>query len=331
MSKKCSIFLNNITCIDHAYMNQNTNCISGGSFLASFLVSGEVEGDEQVVVDFSTLKKDIKNIVDCRENGFDHKLWVHPDEWLRVEFYTAATYGSDFVEDEVPQERVLLYSQGVDFDLPRNSIHYFAYKARPYKGNFAEQEMYEKLIAEHVEAELKKRYPSVEVTCFLSAKPDYFPTEHLSLREMFRYTHGLKNSTSWACQNIAHGHLSFIQFNVDNSGMAQIPGQMDAVAAEMEALRDAIDDAVFVYDTNIEEETNDHVIVKYTTEERGLFEATYYKGVAKVVILPEETTIENLTQHLVQRFCNLETLKKYKVVSIALSEGLQKGSIFHID
>ena len=69
------LFLSDLTVVDHAYIDDSGNVV-GGSFNPTFYVAGNVDPVEQVVVDFSTIKKDIKNIIDSRLIGFDHKLWV---------------------------------------------------------------------------------------------------------------------------------------------------------------------------------------------------------------------------------------------------------------
>jgi 6-pyruvoyl-tetrahydropterin synthase len=69
-----TLFLNKITVIDHALINRE-GLVQGGSYNLSVKVSGEVKGEEQVVVDFSKLKSSIKNLIDDTEKGYDHKLW----------------------------------------------------------------------------------------------------------------------------------------------------------------------------------------------------------------------------------------------------------------
>lgn len=75
MKQISSMFLRNVTCIDHAFVD-NRGFIEGGSFHQEIIVTGEVDEHEQVVVDFSSVKKQIKAIIDAKETGFDHKLWI---------------------------------------------------------------------------------------------------------------------------------------------------------------------------------------------------------------------------------------------------------------
>jgi hypothetical protein len=62
--------------------------------LELFALSLQIPSTEKVVVDFSTVKKSIKEIIDHKETGFDHKLWVI-EGWSKCEVII-----SDGVSDE---------------------------------------------------------------------------------------------------------------------------------------------------------------------------------------------------------------------------------------
>ena len=77
---RSTMFLNDLTVVDHAYIDDN-GCIVGGSFNPCFEVSGTPDAVEKVVVDFSTIKHDLKEMIDRHnfvfsKNGFDHKVWI---------------------------------------------------------------------------------------------------------------------------------------------------------------------------------------------------------------------------------------------------------------
>ena len=72
---RSTMFLSDVTVLDHAYID-DSGFIVGGSFHPCFNVSGEIDGTEQVVVDFSAIKKQIKALIDSKETGYDHKLWI---------------------------------------------------------------------------------------------------------------------------------------------------------------------------------------------------------------------------------------------------------------
>ena len=52
-------FLTHVSCVDHAYIDNN-GCVVGGSFHPNFIIGGTPDPVEKVVVDFSTVKKDVK-------------------------------------------------------------------------------------------------------------------------------------------------------------------------------------------------------------------------------------------------------------------------------
>ena len=181
---KSSMFLKNITVIDHAYIGRDGRQ-HGGSFHASFDVSGRVDANEQVVIDFSTVKKDIKSIVDDKVNGFDHKLW----------FLTAYSEGAVAISSS---KEVTVKTSALEITAPQDII-------RMVDCDNYDTTKLSKIVGDYVETELAKKHPGIElkVTCVLNEEP----VAKGYRVEMFRYSHGLRNSTSWGCQNIAHGHL----------------------------------------------------------------------------------------------------------------------------
>ena len=68
-----TMFFSQPTVIDHAYIDQEGRVV-GGSFNPDFLVTGEIDPKEKVVIDFGTGKKQIKALIDHKEFGYDHKL-----------------------------------------------------------------------------------------------------------------------------------------------------------------------------------------------------------------------------------------------------------------
>lgn len=297
---KSSMFLKNITVIDHAYIGRDGRQ-HGGSFHASFDVSGRVDANEQVVIDFSTVKKDIKAIVDDKVNGFDHKLW----------FLTSYSEGAVAISSS---KEVTITTSALEITAPQDII-------RMVEANDYDAAKIGKIIGAYVETELSKKHPGIDlkVECILNEEPIVKGYRV----EMFRYSHGLRNSTSWGCQNIAHGHLSFLEL-YPGEGWRQdcldCQQAADAIAAN---LTREWDGAVLIDEANVIEDCESYVAISYTTP-RGKFYAKYRKPFCKVKILPHETTIE----HIVEAFC-AETgywLERGHVGRIAISEGLSKGA-----
>jgi hypothetical protein len=283
---RSSIFLNEISVIDHSYID-DTGFLRGGSFLCSFIVTGEVDETEKVVVDFSTIKKDIKNIIDKHsrnpnENGFDHQLWVingYSD-------YTKTQNGND-VYISTPICKLQAPGQ---FVKEFNGVSYFS----------AEQ-----AIADHVLTALNVNYPNINlsVECKLSETPVFPPFSTNFNHILFRYVHGLKDSTSMGCKNLHHGHLSYICIE-DTQHLLKIQSELQSV--------------IFVNEQNIISQVNDLLEIGYEIDGEGVFNAKYDTSKLKTIILKTETTIEYLLEYFIQHYDI--TGKVY------ISEGLNKGA-----
>ena len=313
------MFLNHLTIVDHAYID-DTGEIIGGSFNPSFLVSGDVDPTEQVVVDFSTVKKQIKNIVDCPEKGFDHKLWVLNDSAVTCTEY------SDVDANGLIEQRIMLVTPIVQLDVPLNAVKFV--DATSYTistiGN---------ALAKYVTDEIKVTHPSVTVQVVNDCNAHvlshfthdgivYCAATELE-REVvrFSYVHGLKDSTSWGCKNIAHGHLSFIQLFTHNALISSHRSEMMGLEYD---IAQEINGTTFIRKENVVHQDEDQLIIEYTTESRGRFKATYNLADTKVVVLDTETTIENLVSYIKGKFS--DRLKDLRVDAIFVSEGLSKGA-----
>ena len=284
---RSSIFLSDLTVVDHAYIDDKGRVI-GGSYNPGFIVTGEVSDDESVVVDFSTVKKDLKTHMDKHlynmdYNGFDHKLWV-------IEGHSNCELSED-------GDRVNILSPAFIGDFPSDAIRYIE---NPSNDLYSEDFVGEQF-ASHLTGCLSQIYPNIniDVKCFNTTNvhliDPYKPIEY------FRYSHGLKNSTSIGCQNLGHGHLSFIQHD-------------DPVLCE--TIADFLNNAVFINAENIVYEDDDELSIEYTSQ-RGFFSGTYNKKLNKIIVLDTETTIEWIG-HYVQT--------TYGIHDFYISEGLSKGT-----
>ena len=266
---RSSIFLSDLTVCDHAYIN-NKGQVIGGSFNPGFIVTGEIDPTEKVVVDFSTIKKDIKHFIDrhlhdVEKNGFDHKLWF-------IEGYSEGSLihniNGTYTINSFPSM----------ITLPTDAIKYIP-QVPGYESEYSVNYI-GKAFEIYLTELLSEKYPLVNITveCFNNVNV------HLIDKSLpynyFTYSHGLKDSTSYGCQNIAHGHLSFIQHNSPKIGL------------EIAAL---LDEAVFINKENIINETEHHIQIEYTTV-RGTFNAVYDKALNKIIVLDTETTIELIAE-----------------------------------
>jgi len=301
------MFLNNITAVDHAYIDDK-GMIIGGAVNPTMFVSGEIDPVENVVVDFSTVKKDIKHIIDAKYSGFDHKLWI-------IEGYSLYTKSEETNEGR----NVRIETPCVIIDAPIDAYK-FIKKNGPYPEDFKEQ------VAARMEIELVEelaiKYPNVNISISLDFDEGFWGNSRMDTPMMpFRYVHGLKDSTSWGCQNIAHGHLSYIAASGSNHLEAEMICQK--IAAKL-------DKTIFIRSENITHVDIDKMVLGYETA-RGKFEMTILNGTfefGSVTIIDTETTIEHLVSHIAEEY--RDDLKAAGVRLLFVSEGLNKGAVAEI-
>ena len=293
-----TMFLNDLTIVDHAFID-DTGMVVGGSFNPSFLVTGKVDEQEQVVVDFSKIKKEIKTLIDHAETGFDHKLWI------------SRTWSNLVSVTELENNRLQIVTPHHTMQLPADAVRWFEFTS--YDDNHIGEHF-----AEYLTLELDKKYPGIEVVCNNSCYPHIIrataPGTKLTPPMPIRYFHGLKHSTSFGCRNLFHGHLSFIQLQCDDGA------DNETVIELMRTINNEWDFCMYVYNANL----RDKNVVAYTTEGRGYFEDVFSEQV-KHKIFDTETTIENLVAQLVKQ--HKEELLAAKVTAVFFSEGLSKGAV----
>ena len=221
--KRSSMFLNDITNVDHAYINSD-GMIIGGSYRPKMIITGVVDPIENVVVDFSTVKKTIKQSIDDLETGFDHKLW-----WI-----DGVSKGKISFKDG----RVSVKTTFVEIEGPANIVRVISGGEIP--------------IQDHVFSCLDKIYPEsdIEVECNLTNDFD-LPFWMNTQPHLFRMVHGLKVSTSVPCQNIGHGHLNFLGAETNDILNSNIT---------LAKIADTLDSKVFAWSDNLK--GND--LIKYS-------------------------------------------------------------------
>lgn len=317
---QATMFLCDVSVVDHAYID-NRGLVIGGSFHPSFLVSGNIDPEEKVVVDFSTIKKQLKKEIDDDAVGFDHKCWI-------IEGYSdivsMAIDGKEvtFAELNAPDdgngiywdETINIITSACSFVAPRSAFKFIQtqHMVNPvYSTEHAGQFM---------EEYLNKYFNQYGITvkCKNSERVHHYRTG--VAMSTFRYTHGLKDSTSWGCQNLAHGHYSFIELN------AYFEEEEDQSLTQ--SIADHLDNAVFINRENIVNECDKFIEIEYTSE-RGHFWAQYCKGANKIIVLDTETTVEYLIEYVATEF--KEDLNRLCISELFVSEGLSKGAYMSFD
>ena len=301
-----TMFFSQPTVIDHAYIDQEGRVV-GGSFNPDFLVTGEIDPKEKVVIDFGTGKKQIKALIDHKEFGYDHKLWIIPG-------FSNAEY------DRLENDRIKITTPVCELGGPIDMIR-VCEVARDYSTAEIGQELQAFLTRE-----LGKQHPGIKVEVHNSTTAHVFRDARPMV--FFRYVHGLKNSTSWGCQQPSHGHLSFLQAEPEvwepfDVGMGT-GGQIEAL---LHQIRKAVDNAIFVWDENIDfnKSNGEWIAIDYTTAARGRFTCKYLNSAFNIVVLPHETTVELLAEYIEERWG--PELQKAGVKQLFVSEGLSKGAV----
>lgn len=325
---KSTMFLNDLSVVDHAYITEH-GVVRGGSFNPSFLVSGEIDPVEQVVVDFSTIKKQLKAAIDDKSVGFDHKLWIIKG-FSCCDILVDGQVVSNFdvlVDHSVYGELtpITVKTPTTELTVPKNAIKFVIPTTQAHSSYTIDNVGL--WFAEFLNAWFNG---SVEVECFNNINAHTLYPQSSNPIGYFTYAHGLKDSTSWGCQNIAHGHLSFIQLETDASAEVQ-RDIISIICADL-------DGTVFINRDNIVDSETDSttVVIQYTTP-RGTFKGKYpaedwnlcdtviQSSPMKTIVLETETTIEFLVEYI--HACYGDLLARHNVTRIFVSEGLSKGAV----
>lgn len=289
-----TIFLQNISQIDFAMLDPERLIPVGGSYQLNAFVKGSIDYLEQVVIDFSTIKKKIKEFVDDKNKGFDHKFWIPINSLKDNKIVIDENYDSESIKIETPNFITIV---------PHNAV-------RSYE---------DRIIESYLHGLLSKEYPNsnIQVSIWFSSLPT-IPSMIQGTEIEFNYIHGLKNSTSWGCQNISHGHQSWLSF-VDKHNFGV---KIDYILKSK--IENFIQDAVFIWKENIVAKLSGGGIkIEYETE-RGHFEAIYKGDKNNIIILDTETTVENLAKWFVNKF--KDEISNKEISGIWFSEGLTKGA-----
>jgi hypothetical protein len=297
-----SIFINSVTVIDCARFSPERGEFVGDSFNLHTFISGDANGQEEVVVDFSSGKKLIKAAIDghvfhqenasqgdrSKDNGYDHKTWITED---LVQQYSE---NGRYIELEGPKGfRMAAPSNAVKI-LPKDVL-------TNLEGGSTKELQY------HIKGFLEASIPGFSFEVFLDRSPFTNCSSHLFGKEFntigFQYLHGLKQSTSYGCQNIFHGHGSVVSSE-----------DLDAAIAIAKYL-----DGGYLYEAKSVSPQLPNFA--YETPERGAFSLTISEDpTIKLIDIGGEPTIENLSQHVAQV---LQIRAPFLI-----SEGLQKGAYY---
>lgn len=280
VDSKGRLIVNNITQIDCAVVDQKGN-LKGASYNVTALVSGGWDKDEQVIVDFSKIKKTLKELIDDKEYGFDHKLLVETelDYWIEEDFI--------FGNESYYNDNLFVKGDGHSFNLNFN----------------------EKVLSDYL-----SQKTGLKIEIVLDEEPllSYFNKDELFA---FRYTHGLKNSSSFGCQNILHGHKSFIRVEDKKHNALN---ELSKIVAK------ALDGVYFV---NVDYFDSNDTTVTYKSRERGKWylQFNYLERKQRIIVMSVDPTIENIVSYVAKNLLIPLSSPDEEIGGIFISEGLTKG------
>ncbi|TPG60146.1 hypothetical protein [Ewingella americana] len=328
-----TIFFANQNCIDFGFLRAD-GCPIGYSVNPSFTLTGRIEEKEQVVIDFSDAKKKLKQFMD---DSFDHRLVVFKNA-------DGSLLGVESTETNAENRTVFHLKNALGrIELPEDAFCIVDIVGEsPDVDSFVQNNL-QIFLKDYCEKALLAHYGfavevQVKMATLMMSYGDLNNTVFPTLK--FNYVHGLKNSTSYGCKNIGHGHLSYLHFEHDIKLPDQhSPDNKLVIEAfkEYSHLEKVLTNCIFVKRENLDHQQNgdeEFMVISYSTEERGFMEMTlnvneleHYPDV-NIHICDKETTIENLAERIseiIARECpNLSGF----VNQLFVSEGLTKGCVY---
>lgn len=316
MNNIATLVFDRMTCIDHAKLTVNEDgqhILSGGSYNATVIVTGLIEQEESVVIDFSACKSIIKRTIDDPEVGIDHKLWVMAD------------YHRHQLKVTNLEKTCRVECGNFSCEVDGNSFIIF---------NGSDLRQVERLLEIRIEEALTAILGNDVISKVVVQLDDLPINNKVGTTHAFRYAHGLKDSSSKACQNIVHGHQSYFQLLDENylpieSIYNQASNDYSALLAGLEKVRKELDGTYFVYSDNVIELDGNVINIGYNSQSRGQFKLSLDFTVNKVVTLPTETTVEYLSQYVAE-YINPLVQEYPEITYIKVSEGLTKGAIVEV-
>ena len=317
------IYWDNVTDVDHAILLPNGNMV-GNSYIVRASAEGTNDNEEAVIIDFSAGKKKLKAY--CDEH-IDHRLWVN------TRYHKVIDNGDTVIVKATHRNKVTF-----EAELPKDAIFVQSFtdtNANTYR---------------YIEDCVRRAND-------LTAMGVSTPTTKISLmkapiafnedRIYFRYTHGLPTSTSYGCQNICHGHLSYIELiprpcapyrlnrNILLKQLFKSLGVKytgKACGFSIKPYSPTLTNFHFVCPEHCETfddtngisysiKTNSRGVMKHKIQPTGVLQDSY--GYA-IVQTPKLSTIENLSEFFREKIKEVcpQLLQQY---DIRISEGLSKG------
>ncbi len=311
--------MNNVTSVDMGYVDIN-GVIQGMSFNPYITVEGPIEADEQVIEDFGSIKKRIKAAIDDKMKGYDHKL-VYDAQDCNLE------------PMHLPDRSYLATKSGTIISGQTVAFRRLDYSSFKNTGKHVWDVM-----AIELEGYLNSLFSPFKFTVNADTIMAPLPPSHSTPYGVavtrpvdFSYTHGLPRSTSWGCQFIAHGHMSFVQLLMRRDPMPfrfdpdmpfyEPPNVFDLV----DRISVDLDGSYFVNKEAHQKTYAGSDYIRYTSRDRGVFELQMPSDTKKLAVLDTDTTVENIASYVWKKWES--EFQELRVSGMYISEGLSKGAL----
>ncbi|MDA8621769.1 6-carboxytetrahydropterin synthase [Psychrosphaera sp.] len=283
------LFVNDLTVIDFSYLCTQRGMV-GESWIVDLTLHGELD-EQNMVLDFSKVKKQVKRIID---DTVDHKLAI-PTEFSGVN--VEHIDGQDYIKVEFES----LGGEKIAISSPSDAYC------------FVDADKIEMShVIKHLASVIKPQLPTNVKKVELSLRAEEISGFY------YHYTHGLKKHDG-NCQRIAHGHRSKIQVFENEMKSPRLEKEVSKVWEDIYVATD--EDEVSDAELEFISKTQSQVAYKYESSQ-GKFELAMEKS--SVYSMPVDTTVELIAQYLADKLKAQYPDNSYKVVAY---EGVAKGAI----
>lgn len=300
-----SLFFRKTSVIDHAIMGPEG--IRGGSYNLNFTASLPKEkfDEEAVVVDFSSGKKEVKELIDrhvpdSHINGWDHKVWVPTRD-------TSVTSGDGIIRVED------------DFAIISGPSDMFRFVDCTHE-DLVKQDVIEWFMTQYLNTFINTDV-DYQVKLDQEAYQEAYPYEVEGVevsRAYFDYYHGLRNSSSFGCICVAHGHKSFVDVVTDPKD--------HLIGYDIAATIAGLLNHQYIYHKDVLHAG----AFSYTTQRRGPM-SYKPKVIIESIEINEEPTIENIVEWVKKQPEVIAAITSLDgPATIMISEGLQKGALWQV-
>lgn len=291
------LFVNDLTVIDFSYLCVQRGIV-GESWIVDILLDGTLN-DENMVLDFGIVKKQIKAIID---ESVDHKLLLPMEE-------TQLTVSIS--NDNIDHIYVDFNSHRGTYFLQSPSCAFAKINAKKVEVTAVTAHLHDIIINE-----LPKNVQGLTITL----RPEKINSDY------YHYSHGLRKHQG-NCQRIAHGHRSKIIIYQNDQRSTELEQQWCKRWQDIYIA--SIEDEISFDDVQLSKQaknkvTSDHHYFAYSAPQ-GRFDIAVPENVLELVDC--DSTVELLADYIARQLKMQSPQTAFKVVAF---EGVAKGAIANV-